>query len=262
VVIRGVYEGGMGYHGVGSLQCSPPEAKVELVNCRLTGRDAVFYGYSQTIEATNLKVPAQIHGVARQRISDMTIQPGPTWGVGIATWHTLGEKLWNLDVRGGFYAVGDLFYGAQYVFDVRDCVLSGSEAAFNGSSNISYFTNVTIKPVGRFGMLFSGSNNVLDGVTFEDPQTHRSEYYFRHVATAIYGGMNTLLNVTAKAPRHPPLSHSPSPPLSSSLPCADDLALRVDHDIITVAGLVVLVLAILAGGEQREGLLAAGGLLQ
>src|SRR5205823_5002499 len=101
---------------------------------------------------------------------------------------------------GGFYAIGDLFYGAQYTFDIRDCLLSGSEAAINGSSNIIYLKHATIDPVGRFGILLSGSNLMADDVHFGDPQIHHSQYYFRHINTVDYGGMNLLTNIRAEAP--------------------------------------------------------------
>jgi hypothetical protein len=150
------------------------------------------YGY--------FKVPAQVYGIGRPRISDLTLRVGPTWGVGIVNWHTLDAQLTELDIRGGFYAIGDLFYGAQYTFNVRNCRLSGSEAAFNGSSNIVYMKDVTIDPVGRYGILVSGSNMTLDGVRFGDPQIHRSQYYFRHLSSVLYGGMNLLSDVQADAP--------------------------------------------------------------
>jgi hypothetical protein len=151
------------------------------------------YGYFRS--------PAQIHGVGRPRVSDMTLRPGPTWGVGIVNWNTLDAVLRDLDIRGGFYAVGDLFLGAQYTFDVRDCVFSGSEAGWCGMSNIVYFRNVTFGPVGRYGVLLSGSNSMMDGVRFVDPETHRSEYYYRHIGTVMYGGMNLLTNISAEGPR-------------------------------------------------------------
>lgn len=147
-----------------------------------------------------LKVPASIYGVARQRVSDMTIEPGTVWGAGIVTWHALDPLLCNLDIRGGYYAIGDLFYGAQYTFDVRDCRLSGSEAAFNGASNIVYMHGVTIDPIGRCGVLVSGSNMTLDDVTFGDPRPLHSEYDFRHIDSVGYGGMNLLTHIHAVAP--------------------------------------------------------------
>ena len=150
------------------------------------------YGY--------LKPPEQIYGIGRPRVSDLTIEPGPTWGAGVVTWHTLNLLLQDLDCRGGSYAVTDLFYGAQYPIDVRRCTLSGGEAAFAGSSNIVYMKDVTIDPVGRFGILLAGSNLQADHVTFRDPQTHQSQYYFRHVNTVDYGGMNLLGGVHADAP--------------------------------------------------------------
>jgi len=156
--------------------------------------DAAQQGYGY------LHTPCEISGIGRQRVTDMTIVPGPVWGVGIVNWNTLDPKYWNLDIRGGYYAIGDLFLGAQYTIDVRDCELSGSEAAYNGMSNIVYFHNVTINPVGRCGILLSGSNCVIDGVQFGDPQTRHSEYYFRHIFTTIYGGMNALAHITAPAP--------------------------------------------------------------
>ncbi|MDB5357249.1 MAG: hypothetical protein JWN24_3702 [Phycisphaerales bacterium] len=150
------------------------------------------YGY--------LKVPVQVWGIGAPRVSDLTLKPGPTWGAGVVNWHTLNLLLCNLDIRGGFYAVGDLFYGAQYPCEVRNCLLSGSEAAFSGSSNVVYMKDVTIDPVGRFGILASGCNMTLDGVKFRDPQAHQSEYYFRHTCGVLYGGMNRLTDVTADAP--------------------------------------------------------------
>jgi len=145
------------------------------------------------------KSPAAIHGVGRPRVSAMTIRPGPRWGVGIVNWNTLDAILRDLDIRGGFYAVADLFLGAQYTFDVRDCVLSGAEAAWCGMSNIIYFRNVTIQPIGRFGILLNGSNCMMDGVHFIDAFTWRSEYCFRHIGTVMYGGMNLLANVPIDA---------------------------------------------------------------
>ncbi len=150
------------------------------------------YGYFRS--------PAAICGVGHPRVSDMTIRPGPTWGVGIVNWNTLSATYRNLDLRGGYWAIGDLYLGAQYPFDVRDCLLSGSDAAWCGMSNILYFQNVTIRPVGRCGILLSGSNCMLEGMTFADPQTFRSEYYFRHMGTVQYGGMNLLVDITAEAP--------------------------------------------------------------
>lgn len=149
------------------------------------------YGY--------LNVPSSTCGIVTHRISDMKIVPGPTWGVGIVTWNLIDSKFWNLQVQGGYYAIGSLFKGAQYTLDIRDSTLSGSEAAINGDSNILYLKNVKIQPVGRCGILLSGSNCVLDGVTFADPTTFSSEYYFRHIFTTIYGGMNSFNHVRAMA---------------------------------------------------------------
>jgi hypothetical protein len=146
------------------------------------------------------KVPQQVYGIGRPRISDITLKPGPVWGVGILNWHTLDMQLTHVDIRGGFYAVGDLSHGAQYTLNVRDCMLSGSEAAFNGSSNIIYMKDVTIDPVGRYGMLLAGSSTVMEHVTFGDPRVHRSEYYFRDTGAVCYGGMNLLNDVHADAP--------------------------------------------------------------
>lgn len=151
------------------------------------------YGY--------LKVPQGIYGVGSPAVTDLTLKPGPVWGVGVVTWHTLDLQLHRLDIRGGFYAVGDLFFGAQYPFDVRDCVLSGSEAAFNGACNIIYMKHVSIDPVGRCGILISGSNAQLEDVTFGDPRHFQSEYYFRHIATVDYGGMNVADHIRMLAPQ-------------------------------------------------------------
>jgi hypothetical protein len=150
------------------------------------------YGY--------FKSPASIHGVGAARVSDMTIRPGPTWGVGIVNWNTLCATYRNLDLRGGYWAVGDLYGGAQYVFDVRNCTFSGSDAAWCGMSNILYFKDVRVRPVGRCGLLLSGCNCMLDRMTFADPQTFHSEYYYRHLGTVQYGGMNFLLDITAETP--------------------------------------------------------------
>ena len=170
------------------------------------------YGYLQT--------PTDICGIGYQSLTDMTLQPGPTWGMGVVTWHTLDPQLHNLDIRGGYYAIGDLFIGTQYTLDIRDCLLSGSEAAFNGSSNIFYLHNVTIDPVGRCGILVSGSNCVLDGVRFVDPQTHRSDYYFRHIMTELYGGMNTLPMSPPSIPTAAGIRQRPPSRCSILPPCA------------------------------------------
>ena len=164
-----------------------------------TAGDAGQKGYGY------LKAPMGIYGIGGPRVSDLTLRPGPVWGAGIVNWHTLNAQYSNLNVRGGYWAIGDLFYGAQYPFYVRDCVLSGSDAAFAGSSNIIYLNGVTIDPVGRCGVLLAGSNAQLDGVTFRDPVSHQSEYYFRHVASVDYGGMNLLTNVPRRSGRREPL---------------------------------------------------------
>ncbi len=146
------------------------------------------------------KAPAGIYGISHPTVCNLTIKPGPVWGAGIVTWHTLDARLSDLDIHGGFYAIGDLFYGAQYTFDIRRCSLSGSEAGFNGSSCIVYMRDVTIDPVGRNAILVSGSNMMLEHVRFGDPQLHRSQYYFRHISSVLYGGMNLLTDVRAEAP--------------------------------------------------------------
>ena len=155
--------------------------------------DAAQQGYGY------LNIPTSTCGIVSHRISDLSIVPGPTWGVGVVTWNLLDSKFWNLQLQGGYYAIGSLFKGAQYTLDIRDSTLSGSEAAINGDSNILYLKNVTIEPVGRCGILLSGSNCVLDGVVFADPATFSSEYYLRHIFTTIYGGMNSYDNVRALA---------------------------------------------------------------
>jgi len=177
----------------------PADTEMTTVGRLITVQHGDAAGDAQQKGFGYLNVPACTCGIGGQRVSEMTIVPGPTWGVGIVTWNLIDSKIWNLDLRGGYYAIGDLFMGAQYTYDIRDCLLSGSEAAYNGMSNIAYLRNVTINPVGRCGLLLSGSNCVLDNVRFIDPQTHRSEYYVRHIFSTIYGGMNSYAHVTALA---------------------------------------------------------------
>jgi hypothetical protein len=179
---------------------NPPENEMRTAGLLVSVQHGSASGDARQKGYGYLKPPQQIYGIGRPRISDMTLQPGPAWGVGVVTWHTLNLLLCDLDCRGGFYAVGDLFLGAQYPIDVRRCTLSGSEAAFSGSSNIIYMRDVSIDPVGRFGILLSGSNLQADHVTFRDPQTHQSAFYFRHVNTSDYGGMNLFADVHADAP--------------------------------------------------------------
>jgi hypothetical protein len=54
VVMENIYEGGGGYHGVGSLHCEPAGSVLELRNCRLVGWDASLYAHDQNIRAQNL----------------------------------------------------------------------------------------------------------------------------------------------------------------------------------------------------------------
>ncbi len=178
---------------------NPPEAELKTSGVLVTVQHGPASGDANQKGFGYFKASTSIYGIGQQRISDMKIIPGPVWGAGIVTWHALAPQLSNLDIRGGFYAIGDLFYGAQYTFDIRDCLLSGSEAAINGSSNIIYLKHTTIDPVGRFGILLSGSNIMADDVRFGDPQLHHSQYYFRHISTVDYGGMNLLTNIRAEA---------------------------------------------------------------
>lgn len=54
VVLENIYEGGGGYHGVGSLHCAPAESVLELRNCRLVGWDAALYAHGQTLIGENV----------------------------------------------------------------------------------------------------------------------------------------------------------------------------------------------------------------
>jgi hypothetical protein len=123
---------------------------------------------------------AIIWGRQHLRVSDMTILAGKTWGAGIVNWQGLDNKFWNLTVRGGFYAIGDLPYGCSYTTDIRDCILSGSQAAFYGDYSAVSMKRVTIAPCGRYGIFLCGTNADLDGVEFRDPTTRQTEYYIVH----------------------------------------------------------------------------------
>jgi len=54
VVLEDIYEGGCTAQGVGSWDCNPPNALVELRNCRLVGTDAMYYGKSQLLQMSNV----------------------------------------------------------------------------------------------------------------------------------------------------------------------------------------------------------------
>ncbi len=139
--------------------------------------------------------------VGRQhlRVSDMTLKPGPHWGAGIVNWQGLDSKFWNLTIRGGFYAIGDLPYGCSYTTDIRNCKLSGAHAAVFTDYSAVCLRHVTIDPCGRYGVLLSGANADCDDVTFANPVTHRTEYYLCHVGQT-YGGQLQFTHLTGTAP--------------------------------------------------------------
>jgi len=141
---------------------------------------------------------AAMSGRTNHRISDMTIVPGPIWGAGVCKWQGLDTKLWNLDIHGGFYAIGDLWYGCTYTADLQNCVLSGTQAGYYGDYSAVRMQNVTIDKCGRYGIYLCGSNADLENVTFLDPVSRQTEYYLAHDGQT-YGGQLYFTNLVGTA---------------------------------------------------------------
>jgi hypothetical protein len=141
-----------------------------------------------------------MYGRQHLRVSDLTLIPGSTWGAGLVNWATLDPKFWNLDIQGGYFAIGDEPAGCSYTTDIRDAVLAGSQAAVFADYSMVMLKRVTIPRCGRFGILLSGSNADLDEVTFLDPVTCRSEYYFAHIPTT-YAGQIQMTHIKGIGPK-------------------------------------------------------------
>jgi len=143
------------------------------------GAGAGTFSYPQ--QGFGLLTPSHVvNGIENTKVADLTLQSGPYWGAGVIMGNTLSAKLMNLDIQGGYDAIGNLLLGAQYINHVSNCTLEASHAAFSGSSEITYFESLTVTP-GRFGFLGLGDNMNLRNVTFKNPGKYGTEYYVRSV---------------------------------------------------------------------------------
>jgi len=147
----------------------------------------------------------------------MTIQPGPVWGGGVVVGCTCGLRLENLQIEGGYDAIGCMALYSFYTTLLRDVSLKGTHAAYSSFQEMLNGENVTITP-GRYGIVVMGSQMTIDHLTFKDPGLYKTEYYYRYLrCDYARGAYFTNVRDTGNSTRYPSIAafSSQPPPFSN-----------------------------------------------
>jgi hypothetical protein len=137
---------------------------------------------------------SQVGGLLDNGLTDLHLI-GPGFGAVVVIGNALDLTIERCTIENGTHAIGTLNLTANYVLQLRDCSLSGSDAGYYGAWQLAEVSNLRFQTCGRAPIRLWASDVFIDGVFMTDFGSTYTESVIKMHA-GLYGGSYRFENVT------------------------------------------------------------------